>query len=98
MLNNLHIFVFEGIHILFKKIYEELIANRMMNDRLCNKIDTLKNDVKKFTSQMVPTLDFSTDTEDVSFLSQFPLSSKENVVECEKVLQIDCNIKEKLVC
>ncbi|XP_050059764.1 uncharacterized protein LOC114132292 [Aphis gossypii] len=86
----------EEIHILFKQIYEELIANRMMNDRLCNKIDTLKDDVKKFTSQMVPTFDFSNDTEDVSFLSQFPLSSKENVVECEKVLQIDCNIKEKL--
>ncbi|XP_060860789.1 uncharacterized protein LOC132938124 [Metopolophium dirhodum] len=67
-----------------------------MNDRLCNKIDSLKDDVKRFTSQMVPTFDFSNDTEDVSFLSQFPLSSKESVVECEKVLQIDCNIKEKL--
>jgi len=90
--------VFEGIHILFKQIYDELIANRMMNDRLCNKIDTLKDDVKRFTSQMVPTFDFSNDTnEDVSFLSQFPLSSEQSVVECEKVLQIDSNIKEKLV-
>jgi len=90
--------VFEGIHILFKKIYEELIANRMMNDRLCNKIDTLKDDVKRITSQMVPTLSFSNNIEDVSFISQFPLSSKESVVECEKVLQIDSSIKEKLVC
>ncbi|XP_022161905.1 uncharacterized protein LOC111027787 isoform X3 [Myzus persicae] len=85
-----------GIHILFKQIYEELIANRMMNKRLCNKIDSLKDDVKKFTSQMVPTLGFSNDTEDMSFISQFPLSSKEITVECEKVLQIDCNIKKKL--
>lgn len=87
MLNNLHIFVFEGICILFKQIYNELIADRMMNDRLSNKIDTLKNDVKRFTSQMVSTFDFSNDTaEDVLFLSQFPLSSKQSVVECEKVL------------
>lgn len=42
-LNYWHIFVFEGIHILFKQIYEELIANRMMNNRLCNKKDTLKD-------------------------------------------------------
>jgi len=47
---------------------------------------------------MIPTLGFSNDTEDVSFISQFPLSSKESVVECEKVLQINCNIKEKLLC
>lgn len=49
-----------GIHILFKKIYEELITNRMMNDRLCSKIDSLKYDIKKFTSQIVPTLGFVT--------------------------------------
>jgi hypothetical protein len=86
-----------GINILFKQIYEELIANRMLNDRLSNKIDSLKNYVKMLTSQIVPSLGFSNDTKDVSFISKFPLSSKETVVECEKVLQIDCNIKYKLV-
>lgn len=70
----------------------------MMNDRLCNKIDSLKDDVKKLTSQIVPTLGFSNNTEDVSFLAQFPFSSKESVLECEKALLIDGNIKEKLVC
>jgi len=54
--------------------------------------------LKGFFSQIVPTLGFSNNTEDVSFISQFPLSSKESVVECEKVLQINSNIKEKLVC
>lgn len=47
---------------------------------------------------MVLTLGFSNASENVSFLSQFPLSSKESVVECEKVLQINCNLKEKFVC
>lgn len=94
ILHNLHIFMLGGMNILFKKIYEEF---RMINDRLSNKIDSLKNYVKKLTNQIIPTLGFSNDTDDVSFISQFLLSSKESVVEYEKVLHIDCNIKDKLV-
>lgn len=90
--------IIKGIHSMLKNIHEELIANRMMNERLWNKMNSLKDDLKKLTSEIVPTVGFSNDFEDQLFVEQFPFSTIESVVECEKILQIDGSVKEKLVC
>lgn len=91
--------VFIGeIYNMLKNISEELITNRMMNQRLCNKIDSLKNDFTKFADQIsVPTIGFTDDIEDSLFLELFPFSTKDDVLKCETILQKDNNIKQKFV-
>lgn len=80
-----------------QNIHEELITNRLMNQRLWNMMDSLKNDLKQLIQANVPTLGMSNEFEDKIMLAKFPFSKKEDILEFEKLLQIDNNDREKLV-
>lgn len=96
-MNTIIKYVIEKNQELLKNIYEELVANRMMNQRLWNMMNGLKDNINKLTEASVP-LGFSNEVEHKLFMSKFPFSNKEDVLECEKDLQIDNNVREKLVC
>lgn len=64
---------------MLKNVYEELIANRMMNQRLWNMMSSLKNDIKKLVGSSTPILRFSDEIEDKTFLENFPPTNKEHV-------------------
>lgn len=87
----------EGLKSILKQIHCELLTNRMMNERLWNKMNSLSSEfaIKKL---MVPGLSFSNDSKDKKILDQFPFSTEKSVLDCEKVLQADDDIKEKIVC
>lgn len=91
------IVVIEGNTKIVQHIYEELVANRLMNQRLWNMMNSLKDDIKKLTIANVSTLGMSNEFEDKIFLEKFPFSKKEDILEFEKLLQIDNNDREKLV-
>lgn len=59
---------------------------------------SLQNYFKKIIGQVAKTKDFSNEIEDKTFVEQFPFSSKKSILECEKILNIDCKSVEKLVC
>jgi len=87
----------KGYPKILQNIYEELIANRLMNERLWNMMNSLKDDLKKLTKANIPTLGMYNNFEDKIFLEKFPFSKKENILEFENLLQIDNNNREKLV-
>lgn len=90
--------VIEGNSNILQNIHEELIANRLMNQRLWSMMNSLKDDFKKLTKpNNVSTLGMSNEFEDKIFLEKFPFSIKEDIIECEKLLQINSNDREKLV-
>lgn len=60
-------------------------------------MDSLKNDIKKLTQANVPTLGMYNEFEDKILLAKFPFSKTEDILEFEKLLQIDNNDREKLV-
>lgn len=68
-----------------------------MDQKLWNMMNSLKDDIKKLTKATVPTLGMSNDLEDKIFLEKFPFSKKEDILEFEKLLQIDNIDREKLV-
>jgi len=76
-----------------------LITSRLTNERILNKISSLKNDVAKLIRHVVPLgLAFSNYMEDKQFLDQLPFCNWENVLVCERVLQTNDDVKEKFVC
>lgn len=83
---------------MLQNIHEQLITNRMMNERLWNKMNSLKDDFAKLTSKLVPTLGFPNNNVDQQFMEQFPFSNEDSVLECEKILEVDSSVREKLVC
>lgn len=79
---------------ILKKILEEMITNRLMNERMLNQISSLRTEVATLTSQMVPVM---SNIPDKTFLDQFPFSSKMSVLECESKLNTDSDINDKFV-
>ncbi|KAL4126554.1 hypothetical protein QTP88_010775 [Uroleucon formosanum] len=71
-------------------------TNHLMDQKLWNMMNSLKDDIKKLTKATVPTLGMSNDLEDKIFLEKFPFSKKEDILEFEKLLQIDNIDREKL--
>lgn len=60
-------------------------------------MNSLKDDFKKLIKTNIPTLGMSYEFEDTQLLEKFPFSIKEDVLEYEKLLQINSNDREKLV-
>jgi len=65
-----------------------------MNERMLNQISSLKTEVAKLTSQMLPVL---SNIPDKTFLDQFPFSSKMSIFECESKLNTDSDTNEQFV-
>lgn len=70
----------------------------MMNERLWNQMDNLKNYFATLTRRVVPELVISNGIENKDFLEKFPLSNVESVLAFEKALEADNNVENKLVC
>lgn len=87
----------EGNPNILQAIHEELVANRLMNQRLWSMMNSLKDDFKKLIKTNIPTLGLSYEFEDTQLLEKFPFSIKEDIIEYEKLLQINSNDREKLV-
>jgi len=97
-INNTVVFILKGLESIFKKIHSELLANRMMHERLWNQMNSLKSEFANIKHQMLPGLLFSNDSKDTEFLEQFPFHTEESVLACEQILQTDDNVNEKFVC
>lgn len=64
-------------------------------------MSNLKNDFKKIIDQLARTKGcsgFFNEFEDKSFVEQFPFSSMESILECEKILNTDSKSVDHLVC
>lgn len=60
-------------------------------------MSSIKDDINKLTQASLPILGMSNEFEDKVLLDKFPFSNKEDILEFEKLLQIENNDKEKLV-
>lgn len=88
-------YISETQHGILKKILDEAITNRLMNERMLKQFSSLRSEVATLTSQMVPVL--SNYIPDKQFLDQFPFTSKVSVLECESKLNSDSDMNEKFV-
>jgi hypothetical protein len=70
----------------------------MMGEQLWNQMNSLRSKFANIKHQIVPGLKFSNDTKDTTFLDQFPFSTEESVLVCDKLLQGDDNVNEQFVC